>query len=339
MSRPQPPNTPWPKEEALDSLGNLTSRLQGKSGWLLSAIMMVAVAVWFLSGIYTVGPGEVGVIRQFGREHAISGPGLRYHVPAPIQHVTIVDMDTIRRTTIGYRVGSHEEVNTVGREALMLTGDENIIKVHLFVQYMVKDPSDFVFRVRNPEEVLHSAAEVALRGVVGSFPIDFTMTEGRAEVQEMTHLRLQELLDDYRSGILVREARILAADPPSQVEDAFHEVVRALEDRERLVEEAEGYREDIVPRSRGDAARILADAEAYREQRILEAQGDAARFLEVYREYALAPSVTRERMYLEVIESVLGEEGITLVIIDPDIGGNALPLLNLDAIRREGGGN
>ncbi len=328
MNERKAPIEAWPEGQDLNRI--LNSRL-----WMI--IPAIVVAIWLLTGLYTVGPGEVGVIRQFGREHAITGPGLRYRLPWPVQHVTIVDIDTIRRTTIGYRMEGDDSTRTVDREALMLTGDENILKIHLFVQYIVKDPSDFVFRVRDPEAALHSAAEVALRGVVGSFPIDFTMTEGRAEVQELTHLRLQELLDDYQSGLLVREARILTADPPSQVEDAFHEVVRALEDRERLVEEAEGYREDIVPRARGDAARILADAEAYREQRILEAQGDAARFLEVYAEYVLAPSVTRERMYLEVIESVLGDGDVGLVIIDPDIGGNALPLLNLDRIT--GGGS
>ncbi len=290
----------------------------------------ILIAVWLLSGIYTVGPGEVGMVRHFGREHMITSPGLRYRIPWPVQHVTIVDMDTIRRATIGYRIGRDGSQYAVDPEALMLTGDENIIKIHLFVQYIVKDPSDFVFRVRYPEEVLHSATEVALRGVVGSHPIDYTMTEGRAEVQEQTRLRLQEILDDYQSGLHIREARLLTADPPTQVEDAFHEVVRALEDRERLVEEAEGYREDVVPRARGDAARILAEAAGYRERRILEAQGDAARFLEVYSEYALAPSVTRERMYLEVIEKVLSNDNVNLIIVDPDLGGNVLPMLPLD---------
>lgn len=295
-------------------------------------LALIIVILWLLTGIYTVGPGEVGVVRQFGRELTVTGPGLRYHIPWPVQHVTIVDIDTIRSTTVGYRVRRDGYSDTIGREALMLTGDENIIKIHLFIQYIVKDPSDFVFRVRDPETVLHSAAEVALRGVVGSFPIDYTMTEGRAEVQDLTRLRLQELLDNYSSGLLIREARILTADPPEQVEDAFHEVVRALEDRERLVEEAEGYREDVVPRARGEAAQLLADARGYRERRILEAQGDTARFLEVYKEYAMAPSVTRERMYLEVIEEVLGHKDMNLIIVNPDIGGNILPLIDLNRL-------
>ena len=298
-------------------------------------LLALVVVFWLFTGVYTVGPGEVGVVRQFGREFTITGPGLRYHIPRPVQHVTIVDIDTIRSTSVGYRIRREGVTDTVAREALMLTGDENIIKIHLFIQYIVKDPSNFVFRVRDPETVLHSAAEVALRGVVGSFPIDYTMTEGRAEIQELTRMHLQELLDNYQSGLLIREARILTADPPEQVEDAFHEVVRALEDRERLVEEAEGYREDIVPRARGEAAQVLADARGYRERRILEAQGDAARFLEVYKEYAMAPSVTRERMYLEVIEEVLGNDGINLIIVNPDISGNILPLIDLN---RFGGG-
>lgn len=302
--------------------------------WPLALILILAI--WLLTGIYTVGAGEVGVVRQFGAEHAVTAPGLRYHLPRPIQEVDVVDVDTVRRATIGYRVDHEDSQHTYDPEALMLTGNENIIKIHLFVQYIIKDPSDFVFRVRDPETVLHSAAEVALRGVVGSFPIDYTMTDGRAEVQAKTLERLQEILDDYQTGILVREARLLTADPPTAVEDSFHEVVRALEDRERLVEEAEGYREDVVPRSRGEAARILADAEAYREQRILEAQGDAARFIEVYREYANAPSVTRERMYLEAIEEILSEGRVNLIIADPEIGGNVLPMLPLDRMGGSG---
>ena len=295
-------------------------------------IPLIALIVWLLTGIYTVGAGEVGVVQQFGREHDITAPGLRYHMPRPIQNVTIVDMDTVRSATVGYRVDTGDIRSSVDREALMLTGDENIIKIHLFVQYIVNDPSNFVFRVRDPETVLHSAAEVALRGVVGGYAVDFTMTEGRAEIQEATRQRLQELLDDYNSGLLVREARLLTADPPAQVEDAFHEVVRALEDRERLVEEAEGYREDVVPRARGEAARMLADAQAYQESRMLEAQGDAARFTAVYDEYVRAPAVTRERMYLEAIENILGHDRVNLIIADSELGGNFLPMLNLDQV-------
>ncbi len=206
----------------IQQLQQIRQRLKKPFVLLLLALIII---VWLSTGLYTVGPGEVGVIRQFGREFAITGSGLRYRLPWPIQHVTIVDIDTVRSATIGYRILRDDQRSTVDREALMLTGDENIIKIHLFVQYTIKDPADFVFRVRDPEQVLHSAAEVSLRGMVGNFTVDYTMTEGRAEVQELTRLRLQELIDDYKSGILIREARILTSDPPTQVEDSFHEVV------------------------------------------------------------------------------------------------------------------
>jgi membrane protease subunit HflK len=279
----------------------------------------IIALIWLLSGIYIVDPGEVAVVRQFGKEVAQTDPGLNYHLPAPIQSKASVSMTQIRRAEIGFRT-----VEVLGRparhearlaEALMLTGDENIADIQVLVQYRVKDASQFIFKVRDPELALRAAAEVAIRGVIGSTTIDDAMTVGRPRVEAETRDFLQRLLDDYHTGLQVVELKLLVVDPPSEVKDAFHEVVRALEDKDRLTREAEGYAADLVPKARGDAEKEIKAAEAYKEARVRRAQGDAAKFLEVLEEYQKAKDVTRERLYLETIESVLAETEI--FVIDP----------------------
>jgi membrane protease subunit HflK len=211
----------------------------------------------------------------------------------------------------------------------MLTGDENIVDVQLFVQYLVQDPVKYLFRARHPEEILGASAEVALRGVVGQNTIDHTMTEGRVAVQGEVKSYLQNLLDAYQTGLLVTEARLLVVDPPREVRDAFHDVVRAWEDRERLIKEAEGYREDVVPKARGEAAEMLQQAEAYKEQRVIRAQGDAARFLKLLKEYQKAKGITRDRLYLESIERILPTTQKFILETGGEKGGGVLPLLPL----------
>ncbi|MGQ3684181.1 MAG: FtsH protease activity modulator HflK [Candidatus Loosdrechtia sp.] len=323
-------NNPQPWKDAEEIFRRF---LQQPKRWMF-VFLAVIIAVWLVFGIYTVGPGEVGVVRLFGREVTQTSSGLRYRLPWPIQSVSIVDVSTIRSAEIGYRTVRAGK-RSVPNEALMLTGDENIVEINLFVQYLVKDPSQFLFRARDPEEILKTAAEISLRGVVGQHPIDYTMTEGRADVELAVHSTLQQLLDRYETGLLVREARLLVVDPPQQVIDAFHEVVRALEDRERLVQEARAYEADIVPRARGEAARMLASAEAYRERRTLEAAGDVAEFSQVFKEYDKARNVTRERLYLEMIDRTLS--GLNMMVIDEELGGQTLPLLPLDQLLGKGG--
>ena len=296
------------------------------SGRLLTPVLVVLLAVWIASGIYVVGPGEVGVVLQFGKEVAQTEAGLRFRFPWPIQTHHLVDVRTVRSAEIGYRSLPGGRTQRIPEEALMLTGDENIVEVHLFVQYVVQDPSRFLFRARDPEATLVAAAEVALRSVVGRNTIDHTMTEGRVEVQAQVHEYLQALLDGYETGLLATEVRLLAVDAPDQVRNAFHDVVRAWEDRERMRQEAEGYREDVIPRARGEAQQILRAAEAYREERILRAQGEAQRFLAVLEEFRAAPDVTRDRLYLETMERVLPE---TETYVLSGAGAELLPLLPL----------
>lgn len=265
------------------------------------------LVVWIASGLYIVQPGEQGVVTLFGRYIGTSGPGVNYRLPWPIQGVAVVDLQRIRRAEIGFRSEAAPDARRVFEEALMLTRDENIVEVGLLVQYRVKDPVAFVFRVQNPEDVLGTAIEVALRGAVGRMPIDAVITERRAEVQDNTRAYLERLLDQYGTGIQVTDVRLQVADAPDQVRDAFHEVVRAREDRERKVNEAQAYREDAVPKARGEAQQILQQALAYREERIRQARGESGRFLAVLAEYRSAPEVTRERMYIETLERVFAK--------------------------------
>lgn len=289
-------------------------------------IFIGLVGLWLLSGFYMVGPGEQGLVLTFGR---LTGEprqsGLHYHFPSPIQTKFLVDTAQVRTAEIGYRTETGSQ-NVVLEEAQMLTGDENMVVVQLFIQYLVQDPVAYTFRVQNADAVLKASAEIALRSAVGQNTIDFTMTEGRVQAQEQVKILLQELLDQYKTGLLVTEARLLAVDPPSEVRDAFHDVVRAFEDRERLVKESEGYAEQVVPAARGEAAQMVLEAEAYREQRLIRAEGDAARFLTLLAEYQKAPEVMRERLYLESIERILS--GAKIFVLETGSGG-VLPFLPL----------
>src|SRR3990172_2930219 len=316
-----------PRQE-LPDLGEIWRKL-GSRGlrkvWLVG--LGILIVIWVATGTYTVGPGSQGVVRQFGREVAKTGAGLNYHLPWPIQKATVVDLAEVRRLSIGFEEIRPGQFQDVPGEALMLTKDENIVDVHVIVQYRVLDASQFLFKVRDVPRVIKGATEVALRSVVGNTPIDDVLTERRAAVQDDTKAALQKLMDDYCSGIAVTEVKLQEVDAPREVRDAFHEVVRAREDRERLVREAEGYRADIVPKARGEKEKTIQGAEAYKEQRILRAQGDAEKFLAVLTEYAKAPEVTRQRLYLEIMETVLA--GVDKIILDSKTALNPVPLLPL----------
>lgn len=308
------------------ALDNLLRFVKRTGKWFIISVIVVLVLLWLATGIYSVGPGEQAVIRQFGEMVYVTGPGLRYRLPWPIQRHDIVDVSTIRSAEIGYRtIGS--TVVDVPEEALMLTGDENIVRVHMFVQYRVKDAARFLFNVKDPEESLRIAAEVALRSAVGQNTVDQSMTDGRAEVEAQIAELLQSLLDTYGTGISLSGVKLLVVDPPEQVKDAFHDVVRAWEDRERLVQEAEGYRADLIPRARGEAQAMIEEAEAYRERRILEAQGDVANFVLVRQEYEKSKEVTRERLYLEAIQDILSKTNN--ILIKKDLGNGVVQFLPL----------
>ena len=310
--------------------------LDGVRGWLhnnrrliLFVVVPVLLLLWLGTGIYIVQPGEEGVVRTFGRFSNVTGSGLNYHFPAPFQRVDVVDVQSIRRAEIGFRTDGGDRKEEVLSEALMLTRDENIVQVELLLQYRVGDSRNFIFNVQDPEIVLVTSAEVALRSAVGQMGIDAVITEERARVQDETRVFLTRLMENYGTGILVTDVRLQVADPPAEVRDAFQEVVRAQADKERRINEAEAYQNDIVPRARGERQRLIEEATGFKDREVLRATGEAERFLAVLRAYALAPEVTRERLHIEALERVLNE--VDLVMLDQSVvdGGQVLPFLPL----------
>lgn len=325
-------NGPWSRggewEEFLSRLPKLPGFMRGVG--LPGIIVTVVLIVWVASGIYIVGPGEQGVVRQFGRViQPPTGAGLNYHWPWPFQQVDVINVERIRRLEVGFRSNPRRPslVRPVPAESQMLTGDENIVDVQLIVQYRIKDPGKFLFRLRDPVTTLRAAIEIAVRSSVGNTTVDEVLTVGRARVQDETRKFLQQLMNTYESGILITAVKLQTVDAPEQVKDAFNEVVRAREDKEKLVRQAEGYREDLIPKARGEAQEIIRAAEAYKEERILRARGDAARFNSVLAEYIKAPGVTRERLHLETLERVLPE--VEKIILQSEGKGGVVPLLPL----------
>lgn len=329
-------NGPWGKrnewEELLAKLPQLPKFM--KAG-IPGLILILIIVIWAATGVYVVGPGEQGVVRQFGKVVKKTTAGLNYHLPWPIQQRDVVNVERIRLLEIGFRSIPRRPGLTrpVPIESLMLTGDENIVDAQMIVQYRIKDPVDFLFRLRNPIVTMRAATEVALRSRVGNTTVDDVLTVGRAKVQDETREFLQQLMDTYESGILITAVKLQAVDAPEQVKDAFNEVVRAREDREKLIRQAEGYREDLIPKARGEGQQIIRAAEAYKEERILRAKGDAARFNSVYEEYRKAPGVTRERLHLETMERILPE--VEKFIFGKDVGG-VLPFLPLKDLTIKG---
>jgi len=285
-----------------------------------SILIAVAVVLVLTSGVFVVGPGEQGVIRTFGKHTGRAGPGPHFRIPF-VQDVDVVNVENIRRIEVGFR-GDKQ----VASEALMLTGDENIVEAGMIIQYQVSDAAKYLFELRDPEESLRATAEVALRSMVGRTKIDDVITTGRESVQAETRDWLQKLMDQYQSGMTITEVKLQTVDAPDEVKEAFHDVVRAREEKEKLINQAMGYRADLIPRARGQARQIEREAEAYREERVLKARGDAAKFESQYAEYQKAPDVTRRRIHLETMERVLAKVDKKTLLAD-DVAKSVLPLL------------
>ena len=298
--------------------------------WIIPAL----VVLWLLSGIYIVKTGQQAVVRRFGKAVRIAEQGPHYALPRPIEKVDKVNIQKVRRIEIGFRTistGQPARYSFIPQESLMLTGDEQIVDAQLTVQYKVSDPNKFLFNVKDLERqngALMDASEVALRQVVGQRPIDDVLIQEKLQIEDDILQLLQEIIDRYDSGIKIGAVRLQTVRPPKEVEKAFSDVVSAKEDKERLIKEAEGYSEDILPKARGHAQRIIEQAEAYKAERIKRAEGDADRFLTVLKEYEKAKDVTRKRLYLETMERIL--PGIRKFVIDPETGGNLLQFLPLE---------
>lgn len=296
----------------------------------ISTLILVVLGLWALSGLYIIDEGKRGVVLRFGDYTQTVQAGLHWHIPFPIETVEVVDVEQIRSAEIGFRSGAGgQSVRPVPREALMLTQDENIIDIKLAVQYRVQDAPAYLFNVRNPDETLHQATESALREVIGKSKMDFALTEGRSEIVARTNKVTQEILDNYETGLVITSVNMQDAQPPEQVQDAFNDAVKAREDEVRLRNEAEAYSNDILPKARGGAARIVEEASAYQEQVIARAEGDVSRFEQILTEYKQAPGVTRERLYLDAMESIL--TSASKVMIDVKEGNNLL-FLPLDRL-------
>ncbi len=308
-------------------------KLQISWGWLKWAIPLLIV-LWLASGVFIVDPDEQGVVRRFGEVIRITEPGPNYHLPTPIEQVDKVKVKQVRRIEIGFttitqgppaRYAFHPE------ESLMLTGDEQMIDAQIIVQYQVSDPAKFLFNVydlEGPSGTIKDAAEVALRHVVGQRPIDDVLIGEKLQVETDIRQLLQQIIDRYDAGIRIIETKLQTVRPPQEVAAAFSDVVSAREDKDRFIKQADGYREDIIPKARGEAERIIRQAEGYKAERTERAHGDAERFLAVLREYQNAKDVTRKRLYLETMEKILPD--IRKFVIDSDTGGNLLQLLPLD---------
>ena len=322
--------------ERIRSFGNRL-RIGGGGGafaLIVIALFFVALVIWLGTGFYTVQPGEQAALRRFGKFDSIQEPGLHWFWPSPIGTQAIVNVAEVRRLELGVRGGQ-----PVLSESLMITGDAdedgnpgeapNIVDVQLLVQYDIKDIVQFLFKVVDPDGItIKDVAETALRQVVGRRPIDDVLTDQKEAVQAETQDLLQRLLDQYQTGIRVREVKLLNVFAPEQVKDAFDDVVRAREDKARIINLADAYKEDILPRARGEAARAIQGAEGFKQEQIAKATGEASRFLAVLTEFKKAEDVTRQRLYLEAMEEIL--PGITKFIVAADAGGNLLQFLPLN---------
>jgi len=306
------------------SLGRL---FRGGFRTILILAVIALGGLWLSTGVYTVDSGEQGVVRQFGKFHSLAGPGLNFRIPAPVQTVTKVNVETIRTAQVGFRSQEGQTLRVLD-EALMLTTDNSIVEAQLVIQYKVSDPRAFVFNVRNPEDVLRTTAEVALRSVVGRTGLQYLLTVGRGEVELATREFAEGLLGQYDIGIQLTDVKLLTVDPPEEVKDAFQEVVRALEDETRTVNVAEAYKAEQLPMAKGEIQVEIRGSAAYYQEQVERSAGESSRFLALLEQYRAAPQVTRERLYLESLEKVLNS--VEKVIVDGKI--DALPLLGLTGL-------
>lgn len=295
----------------------------------IGLIVLVVVLIWIASGFYIVDASQRGVVLRFGKQVEITDAGPRWHFPYPIETVEVVNLSQVRTVEVGYR---DNVKNKMLKESLMLTDDENIIDIQFAVQYFLKDPAEFLFNNRMPDdrEIVRQVAETAIREVVGRSKMDFVLYEGREQVAASTTKLIQDILDRYKAGIIISKVTMQNAQPPEQVQAAFDDAVKAGQDRERQKNEGQAYANDVVPRAKGAAARLMQEADGYKQRVIADAEGDASRFKQILVEYEKAPQVTRERMYQDMKQQIL--TSTSKVIVDQKSGGGNLLYLPLDKL-------
>jgi len=331
----KPPNkSPWEKGPQPPDIDELLSNLQDKfkiglpKKGVFSYIIILAIIVWLATGIFIIDPEEEGVIKRFGEVTEVVGPGPHYHLPSPIETVQIAPVTAVRRLEIGFRTiqtGPPAKYRRVLKESLMLTGDENIIDVQFIVQYRISDLENYLYSLTNPDVTVRSAAESAMREVIGDSSVTQALTVGKGIIENTTALLLQQTMNSYKGGIKIENVKLQDVHPPDAVKEAFKDVVSAREDREKMINDAEGYRNNLVPKARGEAAQLVNSAKAYAKEKVLVAIGESERFNLVYEEYKKAKDITRERILLETMASILPK--VNKVIADKELGSNVLPFL------------
>lgn len=302
-------------------------------------IGLVGVGLWLASGLYRVEPDEQGVVTRFGALNRVTEPGLNYHLPWPVEDVVTPQVTRVNRVEVGFRSagqapGGRGGAREVADEALMLTGDENIIDINFVVLWRIQNVADYLFNLRDPEATVKAAAESVMREIIGQTPIVQATTEGRRMIETRAREQLQALMNEYGTGVSVDEVQLQKSDPPADVIDAFRDVQRAQADRERAQNEAESFANDIIPRARGEAERLVQDAEAYKQETIARASGEAQRFTSVLTEFRKSEDLTAKRMYLETMEDVL--KGMNKVILGSNTTNSSgvLPFLPLPDLQR-----
>ncbi len=334
---PTPPNIDEIVKNIQDKINKiLPGGAKGGNKPIFLGLIILAI-IWALSGLYRVLPDEQGVVLRFGKFVKTTQPGLNYHIPFPIESVLTPKVTKVNRIDIGFRSERDSGFSTGGgvadvpEESLMLTGDENIVNIDFSVFWVIKDAGKFLFKIQDPQGTVKAAAETAMREVIAKSRIQPILTEGRSAIEIESQEIIQNILDEYNSGVEVTQVQTQKADPPDQVIDAFRDVQAARADMERSKNEAEAYSNDVIPRARGEAAKILQAAEAYKKEVVAKAEGEASRFLSIYNEYAKAKKVTQERMYLETMEKVLAD--INKIIIDKNSGSGVVPYLPLQGLK------
>lgn len=335
----RPPDIEDIIKKGQDRVRNL---IPGGGGLGLSAYLMIGlllIVIWGLTGIYRVQTNEQGVVMRFGQWIATTEPGLNWHLPWPIESVETPSVTSVQQIDVGFSAAGNTRSATrrdTEKESLMLTGDQNIIDIDFSVQWKIADAGQYLFNIREPEATVKIAAESAMREIIGRTDIQPALTEARGTVAAEARSLLQATLNEYEAGIEITELVLQDVQPPEAVIDAFNDVLRAQQDRDRLRNEADRYRNDILPRARGDAQRVVQGAEAYKERLENEAEGEAERFLSVFRAYQQNPDVTRRRMYLETLQGVLSDTD--KVIMDGGSqGSGAIPYLPLNELRGRAG--
>jgi len=318
-------NNPWGDEKFELKLPKFKYK-----GTILTVIGLLLIVVWFLSGVFIVKPNEQAVVKRFGKIIKIVGPGPHYHLPYPIETVDKAEVTKVHRIEIGFRNLRNGGYKTVKEESLMLTGDENIVNIDFIVQYKIYDISKYLYNVIDVPKTIKDAAEATIREVAGKENIDEILTTGKNRIQIETQKILQRILDDYQTGVKIVAVQLQDVEPPDPVIKYFKDVASAREDKNRFINEAEAYANEIIPKARAKAASMILEAEAYQKERIEKAKGDAYRFLETLKSYKTAPEITKKRLYFDTLEKILQKS--EKYIFDADFK-NLTPLIGLERLK------